>query len=375
LPPRFPRSGLTEIDQLSAALRQMQQELADRFEALRGASAASSALVDAMVEGVLASDERGRIVTANPAARLLLGYDETGSMPNLESLFRVKAAREVVDATLRGEAVQDRELDLGGRLLLVNSRPLPTGGAVLVLHDVTELRRLEKVRRDFVANVSHELKTPLTSISGYAETLLSENPDEGTRRIFLRTILTNAQRIQSLVDDQLDLSRIESGETPPRLVRAPAASLVRGAVEPLRLQVEARGVTLDIDLPPDLPSVMADRAHTERVLANLVTNAARATERGGRITVSAAQRGEHVSITVADTGCGIPAEYVRRIFEPFVQVPGVPAGGAGLGLAISRRLVEAQGGQMTVQSEVGVGSSFTFSVPAAERAMEGKTAS
>jgi two-component system phosphate regulon sensor histidine kinase PhoR len=172
LPPRFPRSGLTEIDQLSAALRQMHQELADRFDALRRASAESSALVDAMVEGVLASDERGRIVTANPAARRLLGYDETGSMPNLESLFRVKAAREVVDATLRGEAVQDRELDLGGRLLLVNSRPFPPGGCPGAARR-DRARWLETVRRD--CTTSHEFKTPLTSISGYAETLLSEN--------------------------------------------------------------------------------------------------------------------------------------------------------------------------------------------------------
>ena len=165
-------------------------------------------------------------------------------MPDLSSLFRVKAAREVVDATLRGEAVQDRELDLQGRSLLVNSRPLPTGGAVLVLHDVSELRRLETVRRDFVANVSHELKTPLTSISGYAETLLSENPDEDTRRIFLRTILTNAQRIQSLVDDQLDLSRIESGRWQPQVELLDAATVARDAWQPRADRAKAARVGL-----------------------------------------------------------------------------------------------------------------------------------
>jgi signal transduction histidine kinase len=140
---------------------------------------------------------------------------------------------------------------------------------------------------------------------------------------------------------------------------------VRDGVEPLRIQVEAKGVTLAIDVPPGLPAVMADRAHTERILANLVSNAARVTASGGSITVRAAARAGQVAIAVSDTGCGIPSEHLRRIFEPFTQVPGVPAGGAGLGLAISRRLVEAQGGQMTVQSTVGAGSTFTFTLPAA----------
>jgi signal transduction histidine kinase len=161
----------------------------------------------------------------------------------------------------------------------------------------------------------------------------------------------------------LDLSKIESGETPPRLSRVQVAALLRGAVEPLRLQVEAKGLTLTIDAPRDLAPVFADRAHIERVLANLVTNAARATPKGGNISVTAADRAGQVAISVADTGRGIPAEYLRRIFEPFVQVPDVPPGGGGLGLAISRRLIEAHGGQITVQSEPGRGAVFTFTLP------------
>lgn len=356
---RFPRSGLAEIDQLSAALRQMQQELADRFDALRRERAESSALVDAMVEGVLASDERGRIVTANPAARRLLGYGETDALPDLPSLFRVKAAREVVDATLRGEAVQDRELDLDGRVILANSRPLPAGGAVLVLHDVTALRHLEAVRRDFVANVSHELKTPLTSISGYAETLLSENPDEGTRRVFLRTILSNAQRIQALVDDQLDLARIESGRWQPRLEPLDVAAAAREAWQPRAHRAAAARVAFQVEAGDGATTLQADAEAVRQVLGNLFDNALRFTPPGGRISVASQREEGGISISVRDTGSGIPSEHLPRIFERYYRVDQGrtrDAGGTGLGLAIVKHLVEAHGGRVRAESSLGEGT-------------------
>jgi len=227
-PPRFPRSGIPDIDVLVQALRQMHRQLGDRFDELRREQAESSALVESMVEGVVAADGRGRIVTANPAARRLLGYGPADPLPDLAELFRVKAAREVVDAVLQGQPVQDRQLEMDGRVFLVNARPLPTGGAVLVLHDLTEVRRLEAVRRDFVANVSHELKTPLTSISGYAETLLGDSTDAETTHRFLATILSNARRMQRLVDDLLDLSRIEAGRWQPDRTEVDVAGVARG---------------------------------------------------------------------------------------------------------------------------------------------------
>jgi signal transduction histidine kinase len=166
----------------------------------------------------------------------------------------------------------------------------------------------------------------------------------------------------------LDLSKIESGEVTP--VRGPvrATALVRDTVEGLRLQVEAKGVALNVDVAPDLPQVFVDRAQIERVVGNLVTNAARATPEGGRITVSAAPRAGAVAISVTDTGVGIPRDYLAKIFEPFVQVPDGAGGGAGLGLTISRRIVEAHGGELSVQSEVGKGSAFTFTIPTVEEA-------
>ena len=213
--PRFPRSRISEIDSLVQGLRRMHQQLGERFEDLRREQAESAALVESMVGGVLAADARGRIVTANAAARAALGYTTDALLPDLQTLFRAKTARECVDRMLAGESIRGREVELDGRVFLLSGQPLPHGGAVLVLHDLTELRRLEAVRRDFVANVSHELKTPLTSISGYAETLLAETPGDGTTRRFLETIVSNAHRMQRLVDDLLDLSRVESGRWQP----------------------------------------------------------------------------------------------------------------------------------------------------------------
>src|SRR4029079_12588675 len=172
--------------------------------------AGGNAIVQAMVEGVIASDGRGRIVVANPAARRLLGYDRGAVLPPLPMLFRVREARGAVSQVLAGREVHDCEVELDGRVLLLNARPLPDQGAVLVLHDLTDARRLEAVRRDFVANVSHELKTPLTSIAGYADTLTDTTLDVPTQQRFLAVLINNTRPMQRLVDDLLDLSRIES---------------------------------------------------------------------------------------------------------------------------------------------------------------------
>jgi NtrC-family two-component system sensor histidine kinase KinB len=175
-------------------------------------------------------------------------------------------------------------------------------------------------------------------------------------------------RLDRLMRELLDLSKIESGAVTPVFVPVRPSLLVAGAIEPLRLQVESHGIRLDVDAPPDLPAVSVDRSQIERVITNLVTNATRATPAGGAITVAAAQRGEEIAISFADTGTGIPPESLSRIFEPFVQVPHATGGGAGLGLTISRRIVEAHGGQLTVQSSPGQGSIFTFTVRLAHEA-------
>ena len=358
--PRFPRSGIPDMDAMVAALRGMHEELDARFEALQRKQAETEALVNAMVEGVISSDSHGQVVTANPAARKLLSYPIDRPLPALQVLFHHKAARAAVEASLRGETVPDREVLLDDRTCLLSARPLPEGGAVLVLHDLTDLRRLETIRRDFVANVSHELKTPLTSISGYAETLLADHPGEETSRRFLETILANAQRMQRLVDDQLDLSRIESGNwrPSPRLVLTEAA---------LRETWTATGTpghsnhVFRVMVGAGAESVYVDPEAFRQVLANLYDNARRYTAPGGAITALAMRDGAGVRVTVRDAGTGIGSEHLPRIFERFYRADPSRSraeGGTGLGLAIVKHLVESHGGRVWVESELGEGTAI-----------------
>jgi two-component system phosphate regulon sensor histidine kinase PhoR len=366
-PPRFPRSSVSEIDALVQGLRQMDRQLAERFDALRRERAESATLVDAMTEGVIAADGRGRIVTANAAARRLLGYDPAESLPDLPELFRVKAAREVVDAVLGGEVVQAAEAELDGGLVLLNARPLPSGGALLVLFDQTELRRLEAVRRDFVANVSHELKTPLTSISGYAETILTDHPDPATTRRFLETILGNARRMQRLVDDLLDLSRIEAGRWQPELEAVDVEAAAQDVWAGLAERAAGRKVELTVEAEAGAETVAADADALRQVLLNLIDNALRYSPPGGRITCRSSAHDGGTVVSVSDSGPGIPGEHLPRIFERFYRADHSRSrdeGGTGLGLAIVRHLVEAHGGRVWAESERGRGTTVSCWFPA-----------
>jgi two-component system phosphate regulon sensor histidine kinase PhoR len=365
-PPRFPRSGIPDIDALVQALRQMHRQLADRFEELRREQAETAALVESMVEGVIAADERGRTVTANPAARRLLGYDQLDSLPDIAELFRAKAAREVVDAVLAGDPVQDREVELDGRSVLLNARPLPAGGAVLVMHDLTELRRLEAIRRDFVANVSHELKTPLTSISGYAETLLSVPPEPEVARSFLQTILANARRMQRLVDDLLDLSRIEAGRWQPARATVDVAAAAGEAWDELGARPGARTIEFTVEVAAGAEKLCADADALDHVLTNLMENSLRHTPAGGHITCLARREGNGTAVAIRDDGAGITREHLPRIFERFYRADASRSreeGGTGLGLAIVKHLVEAHGGRVTAESERGRGTTVTCWFP------------
>jgi signal transduction histidine kinase len=363
--PRFPRSGIPDMDAMVGALRDMHEELEARFDQLRRKQAETGALVNAMVEGVISCDPRGRVMTANPAARRLLGYEDDRPLPPLQLLFHEKASREAVNATLSGETVADREVQLDERTCLLSARPLPEGGAVVVLHDLTDLRRLETIRRDFVANVSHELKTPLTSISGYAETLLADQAGDGTQRRFLETILANAQRMQRLVDDQLDLSRIESGtwRPAPRPVMAEAG--FRDAWT--SLAAPARGVPhFGVEIRPGATRLFVDPEAFRQILSNLYDNARRYTTNEGRITATAQRDGPGTRISVTDTGSGIGTDHLPRIFERFYRADPSRSrseGGTGLGLAIVKHLVEAHGGKVWAESNLGAGTTISAWFP------------
>ena len=364
--PEFPDSSIPEVAASASALRTMHAELERRFAELKRERGESAMLIEAMADGVLATDAEGRVTAMNLAARRLLGYGPSAELPPLEQLFHQKRARELVEEVLSGRDVDQRELELGSRTLLATGRRLPDGGSLLVLRDVSELRRLEAVRRDFVANVSHELKTPLTSIAGYAETLTHELAD-GQSRQFAETIVQNSRRMQHLVDDLLDLSRIESGGWRPKPEDVELGGLIQDAWQPVADAAKRRGVELSVAPETERARVWADGEALRQVFTNLFDNAVRHTPKGGRVTVTAETRGERSRVAVADTGAGIPAEHLPRIFERFYRVDPSRArdqGGTGLGLSIVRHLVEAHGGEVTAESTLGRGTTIRLSFPA-----------
>jgi signal transduction histidine kinase len=362
-PAEFPDVRVPELAHQVDALRAMHHELERRFDDLRREREESRTLLEALSDGVLAADKRGIVIETNAAARRLLGYGETEPLPPLGELFHDRAHRALMREVLTGAVVEGRELDLGDRTVVVSARPLAEGGTLIVLSDVTDLRRLETIRRDFVANVSHELKTPLTAIAGYAETLAAESSDSQTTG-FSRTIVDNARRMQRLVDDLLDLSRIESGGWQPDPRKTGIDAAAREAWRPFAERAASRDVQLET--AADSASVNSDPEAMRQIFTNLFDNALRHTPPGGRIRVVSQRVGDDTVVRVSDTGSGIPADHLPRIFERFYRVdPGRSRqeGGTGLGLAIVKHLVEAHGGRVEAESELGRGTSILLYFP------------
>jgi PAS domain S-box-containing protein len=344
----------------------------------------TEAAIDSLYDPVIVTNSEGHVTRLNPAAeRLFGGRAEILGKP-IHDVVRDPRIAQTIDDVLQSRhavasespaAVLPWAVDGSRRAFRLRSTPMLDDdqrlvGAVTLLEDITHLSEISRLKSEFIAAASHELRTPLTSVQMGIHLLLEEPAGALTERQqdILQMCREDTNRLDRLMRELLDLSKIESSETVPvrTIVRTP--SLIRDAVEALRLQVEARSIRLEVDAAPDLPAVAVDRGQIERVVANLVTNAVRATPSGGSIMVAAIARGGEVAVSVADSGAGIPRDYLARIFEPFVQVPGASSTGAGLGLAISKRIVEAHGGRLSAHSEPGKGSTFTFTVPVAEGA-------
>ena len=354
-----------EVGDLADALQRMTEQLSSRLVALEEEDVLLSAVIESLNEAVIAVDSRRQVVRINEAARRLLSI--RAPVPfSADLLPRDRELRDALSAAMAGRIIDDVEISLGGHTVALTSRPLARGGAVLAAFDLTEVRRLETIRRDFVANVSHELKTPLTVIGGFAETLADPGVPAPERERFAGTIVSNVRRMQRIVDDLLDLSRIESGGWVPAPTRIDVAAAAADAILPCRDNAREKGLTLDVDVPANALTMTADPTAARQVIANLVDNAIRYTPRGGRVTVFAERERDGVWLGVRDTGVGIPVEHLPRIFERFYRVDPArsrEAGGTGLGLSIVRHLAEAHGGRVRADSVLGRGASVAAFFP------------
>jgi len=362
---RIDERGIDEIGELAAALNETGRHLEEDFAAIEKGRAQLEALLNSIQDAVLAVSEDRRVQWANGAmsrlipVRLGAALVETVRDPEL-----LKLLAECMEA----KAVRSGSATvLPGRRFAATAAPISEGGAVLVLHDVTEIERVDRTRRDFIANVSHELRTPLTSIQGYAETLLDAPAQPGQAREFVEIILQNARRMATLTEDLLTLARVESGEQQLQLAPVSARELLEHALQSFRGPAEARGVHLSVEQSVE-DAVQVDREAVYHVFQNLVDNATKYAAGGGRIVLGAQSAAGGVEFYVRDFGPGIPSEHLPRLFERFYRVDkgrSRETGGTGLGLAIVKHIVLNHGGAVRVESELHHGSTFYFLLPQA----------
>ena len=372
---RLATSAGDELSPIAGAINQLAEQLRLRLEEVTQEKEQLRAVLEGMVEGVLVVDAKGSVLLANSRVREF--YELTGDpvgRPYVEVL-RDAAVDEVLRETGEFDATVTRQLRVGRgvpRTLQVQAVRFPAegprAGSVAVFHDISELARLEEVRRDFVANASHELRTPLAAIRGFAETLL-ESPSltDGERRSYLEIIDRHAQRLTHIVHDLLELSTIERGRLRIEPVDVDVGELIGSLIRDTGPRLRDRKLELHYGAQGSARA-FADPRALEQILINLLDNAMKYTEPGGRIDISLEEAGPKLRVRVRDTGIGIPEEDLGRIFERFYRVDKARSrvlGGTGLGLAIVKHLVQSLGGEISVASRLGEGSTFTFTLPRA----------
>ncbi len=367
------RSG-DALEALAVSLNESAARLDRTIRTLTEERNLSAAILGSMVEGVAVVNSAERLLFANQGFAEILGLDappQSGSA--LVEVVRQTELIEAVREVLKGVPRVEAEIVTGTlrqhffAVTVASVRAAEASGAVIVLHDITDLRKLERVRRDFVANVTHEFKTPLTAIQGFAETLLAGAIDDPQNRMrFLEIILEHSRRLARLTDDLLELSKMDADQLQLEIHRLSVAQFVESCIETTQRPAAEKDLRISVNLQERLPDIAADRRRLAEVLQNLLDNAIQYTPAGGQIMVSAAADGHEVTFTVSDTGIGIPQADQSRIFERFYRVDVARSrevGGTGLGLSIAKHLVEAHGGRIWVDSEIGQGSQFHFTVP------------
>ena len=361
-------ADIENLTNLSGSVRTLIQNFDLRILALDAERTRLEATLTQITDGVLIADPDGRIQMTNPAAEKLFGEGKTLIGKSVSVALRHHQLIETWRKCQQSGEVQSDSVEVPFTRKFLQLIAIPdqhAGGAILLIHDLTRLRRLETVRRDFISNVSHELRTPLASLKALTETLQEgalEDPPAARR--FLGRIQTEVDALTQMATELLELSRIESGQVPLDLKPISPASLLSSAADRMRTQAERAGLTIKVDYSGDMPLIRADLPRLEQVLVNLIHNAVKFTPPGGEVTLSALPDGQFVRFLVQDTGPGIPADDLPRIFERFYRVDrSRSGGGTGLGLSIARHLVEAHGGKIWAESREGDGSTFCFTIP------------
>jgi two-component system phosphate regulon sensor histidine kinase PhoR len=366
-----------EFGRLARAFGEMADRIEEKVGELSRERTQLTAILSALIEGVIALDDQGRMLFLNPAAEQLFGVSssEVKGRTFLEGL-RQSPLNDVLSQALQQKRPITREINVHSpveRILSAHAMPVNYGdsqtGVLAALHDITELRKLENVRREFVANVSHELKTPLTSIKGYVETLLEGAIDDPKHnRAFLQTIHEHSNNLGRLIDDVLNLSTIEAERVTYRFEPVAVNEVIERIVKALEPMAKMKKVSISAEWPQGLPKVRADREKLAQIVMNLIDNAIKFNKAGGKVRLTAEPHGKELRLRIEDTGRGIAPEDLPRVFERFYrgnkdrshEIPGT-----GLGLAIVKHLTEAHQGTVTAQSVLGQGSTFQVTLPLA----------
>ncbi len=363
-------SSQDEISQLAQVFTLMSARLNGQINDLETERATLDAVLKKMTDGVLIVDDQGRIQLVNPAAIKMFSVTQPAPIgkPLIEVVRHHQPSEMWERCRATGQA-QQVDFEVGHKLSLegiaTSLSPAISGSTLLLFQDLTHQRQTEAMRRDFISNVSHELRTPLAALKALTETLQAgalEDPPAAHR--FLEQMETEVDSLSLMVNELLELSRIESGRVPLNIKPTDPLDIVNPAVDRLRLQAERAGLTLSIECPDELPLVLADSTRVQQVMVNLLHNAIKFTPQGGQVSVRCVKQDQVIQFAVGDTGIGIAAEDLPRIFERFYKVDRSRATiGTGLGLAIARHLVEAHGGRIWAESDVGKGSTFYFTIP------------
>jgi two-component system phosphate regulon sensor histidine kinase PhoR len=364
-----------ELAALATALNDMSRQLESRLGELRAEKAELSAVLAGMTEGVLVVDAAGKIRLVNEALRRQFEIDDEAIGKTVLEVFRHVALQELVAETAQRGENAERELVFLSpsaertfqlRAASLHSREGAEEGVVVVFHDISRIKKLETMRKEFVANVSHELRTPLSIIKGYVETLLDpQPPDAETAKQFLQTVQRHSLRLEALIGDLLTISSLESQQARLEFQSVSLRSIAQGAAEELAGRAKEKNIAVAVEIPADLPNARADAQRLHQVFFNLLDNAVKYTPSSGRVAISARATNGEIEVCVADNGPGIAAEHLPHVFERFYRVDKARSremGGTGLGLSIVKHIVQAHGGKVWAESELEKGSRFYFTV-------------